>query len=72
MSLADIMERLELDLRTERSFYSTVLNYGPTQPQGFIKDIIVELNVQDRAYLLPDDRSDEAEAEISSSTNFLA
>lgn len=71
MSLAGIMERLDIDTYTQRSFYGTVWNRKePTAfPTGFARsrlakeEAVVALAFQNGAYLLPDDGSDEIGAE---------
>jgi hypothetical protein len=67
MSLASIMERLDVDTYTQRTFYGTVWNRRePTAfPTGFARsrlakeEAIVTLDFQNGAYLLPNDDSDE-------------
>jgi hypothetical protein len=62
ISLAGIMERLDVNSHTQRSFYGTM--YRQRRPPGSVrsrstgKETIVGLDFRDRAYLLPDDGSD--------------
>jgi hypothetical protein len=71
MSLAGIMERLDVDTYTQRTFYGTVWNRKEASafPTGFAQsrlakeETIVALDFQKGAYLLPDEGSDDIGAE---------
>lgn len=71
MSLAGIMERLDVNTYMERSFYGTVWNrQEPTPVPRYLqlsshflsKETITSIELQDGAYLLPRDDSDDAGA----------
>jgi hypothetical protein len=70
MSLAGIMERLDINTYMERSFYGTMWNRNaPTRLPHYMersrlptKETIVGIDFQDGAYLIPTDDSDDTGA----------
>jgi hypothetical protein len=70
MSLAGIMERLDINTYMERSFYGTIWNRkAPTPLPRYLersrlptKETIIGIECQDGAYLLPTDDSDDTGA----------
>jgi hypothetical protein len=71
MSLAGVMERLDINTYTERSFYGSIWNRkAPTPLPRYLqlsspfpnKEAITSIELQDGAHLLPSDDSDEAGA----------